>query len=427
MTSHPRPGTSQPRLNRLRRHGLLLAAVGLPALHIVDDNFLQPAPGTSAGDHLASGLVPLLALALAAIAFVVVRPGLRAFLAMSTGALCIAVGVPGTYNTLSGSASGDDYSGILALIAGTALLAAGPVILWRSRRSGPTRRRTVLRRALLALATVPIAIATFALVVFPVGFPYIYVHLGQTKTAPDVGPRAERVTVTTSDSLELAATYVPSRNGAAVILFPGATHVAEARMLARHGYGVLLLEPRGQGASEGDIVRWAGDRDLHGAVDYLRHRADVDPERIGAIGFSIGGEILLEAAAQSPALKAVVSEGAGERVGEVDASGPGSIILTPMMAVMTAAMTVFQNHAPPPPIVDRIGQIAPRPVFLIYADPGMGGEATRQPLYYAAAGRPKAMWKVPGADHTGGFEAQPVEYERRVTRFFDRAFGLAAR
>ena len=286
----------------------------------------------------------------------------------------------------------------------------------------------MLRRALLALATVPIAIATFALVVFPVGFPYIYVHLGQTKTAPDVGPPG-RAGHRHDGRLgrELAATYVPSTNGAAVILFPGATHVAEARMLARHGYGVLLLEPRGQGSSEGDIVRWAGDRDLHGAVDYLRHRADVDPERIGAIGFSIGGEILLEAAAQSPALKAVVSEGAGERVGEVDASGPGSIILTPMMAVMTAAMTVFQNHAPPPPIVDRIGQIAPRPVFLIYADPGMGGEATRQPLYYAAAGRPKAMWKVPGADHTGGFEAQPAEYERRVTRFFDRAFGLAAR
>lgn len=281
-----------------------------------------------------------------------------------------------------------------------------------------------LRRVLLALAAVPITIASFALVVFPVGFPYIYVHVGQTKTAPDVGAGAERVTVTTSDSLELAATYIPSTNRAAVILFPGATHVDEATMLARHGYGVLLLEPRGQGASEGDIVRWAGDRDLHGAVDYLRHREDVDPDRIGAIGFSIGGEILLEAAAQSPSIKAVVSEGAGERVGEVDASGAGSIILTPAMAVMTAAMTVFQNHGPPPPIVDRIGRIAPRPVFLIYADPGMGGEATRQPRYFAAAGRPKEMWEVPGAGHTGGFEAQPVEYERRVTQFFDRAFGV---
>ena len=33
------------------------------ALHIVDDNFLQPEPGTSAADHLASGLVPIAVLA----------------------------------------------------------------------------------------------------------------------------------------------------------------------------------------------------------------------------------------------------------------------------------------------------------------------------------------------------------------------------
>ena len=126
----------------------------------------------------------------------------------------------------------------------------------------------------------------------------------------------ERVTVTTSDSLKLTGSYVPSKNRAAVILFPGATRSDEARMLIRHGYGVLLLDPRGQGGSEGDTVRWAGDRDLLAAVDYLRTRADVDPDRIGGFGFSVGGEILLEAAAKSTGLKAVVSEGAGIRVGE---------------------------------------------------------------------------------------------------------------
>lgn len=77
------------------------------------------------------------------------------------------------------------------------------------------------------------------------------------------------------------------------------------------------------------------------------------------------------------------------------------------MALMTAAVTVFSNHRPPSPIVDRIGRIAPRSVFLIYADPGMGGESTRQPKYHAAAGDPKAIWKVPGSEHTGGIDATP--------------------
>jgi hypothetical protein len=71
--------------------------------------------------------------------------------------------------------------------------------------------------------------------------------------------------------------------------------------------------------------------------------------------------------------------------------------------------------------VDRIGEIAPRPVFLIYAVPGMGGEDYRQPQYYAAAGEPKQMWRVPGSGHTGGFAAQPAEFERRVIDFLDRS------
>ena len=116
---------------------------------------------------------------------------------------------------------------------------------------------------------------------------------------PDLRVPYESVMVTTSDSLELAALYVPSKNRAAVILFPGATRSDQARMLIRHGYGVLLIDPRGQGRSEGDTVRWAGDRDLIGGVEYLRTRADVDPGRIGGFGFSVGGEILIEAAAQS--------------------------------------------------------------------------------------------------------------------------------
>jgi hypothetical protein len=404
-----------------REYRVFLAALGVVALHLVDDNYLQPEPGTSAGDHLASGLVPLALLALVALVYPRLRAGARAYVSMTLGVLAVMVGAPGAFYLTRGVASGDDFTGLLAIVAGIVLLVAGPVVLWRSRRSGPTRRRAIARRGLLTLATPPIAFLTFWLVFLPVGFSYVYTHVGETTTDPDLDLASERVTVTTEDGLNLAATYVPSKNRAAIIVFPGATRVDEATMIARHGYGVLLLEPRGQGASEGDLVRWAGDRDLHAATEYLRSRPDVDPERIGAIGFSIGGEILLEAAAQRDGIKAVVSEGAGERVGEVDASGARRFLVAAPMAVMTAAMTTFQNHGPPPPIVDRIGSIAPRPVLLVYADPGQGGESVRQPTYFAAAGEPKQIWSVPGAEHTGGLEAQPAEYERRVIAFFDEA------
>ena len=403
-----------------------MLAVGAIGVHIADDNYMQPQPGTSGGDHLASGLIPLAVLTTAGALYPRLRAGFRASLAMTMGAIGIAFGVPGAYYLLHGSASGDHYSGLLAILAGAVLLLSGPVTLWKARRTHGTRRRRYLRRALASTTAVLAALLSLTFIVFPLGYAYIYTHTGRTAVTPDLGVPFESVKLTTSDDLELAASYVPSKNRAAVILYPGATRADEARMLIRHGYGVLLLDPRGQGRSEGDTVRWAGDRDILGGVDYLRSRPDVDGGRIGGLGFSVGGELLLEAAAKSTGLKAVVSEGAGIRVGEGLRAGEGMsetvrALWNPASFVLSAATTMFSNHGPPPAIVDRIGQIAPRAVFLIYADPGMGGEATRQLRYFEAAGQPKAIWKVPGSAHTGGIDARPAEYERRVVAFFDRA------
>jgi hypothetical protein len=50
-------------------------ALGVIALHVVDDNFLQPEPGTSGADHLVSGLVPMALLALIAAAYGRARAG----------------------------------------------------------------------------------------------------------------------------------------------------------------------------------------------------------------------------------------------------------------------------------------------------------------------------------------------------------------
>ncbi len=411
------------RLARFARteRGLVTLALGAVALHVADDNYLQPEPGTSPLDHLASGLIPIGIFAAAAVAYPRARAGVRATLALTFGALGVVFGVPSAYWLLQGDASGDHYTtGPLAIAAGVALLLTGIAVLWRSRRSYGSRTRTYARRALTLAVSAALAFAIFWLVVFPVGFAYVYTHTGRGVVEPDLRVPYEQVTVTTSDSLELTGSYVPSKNRAAVILFPGATRSAEARMLIRHGYGVLLLNPRGQGTSEGDTVRWAGDRDLLAGAEYLKTRADVDDGRIGGFGFSVGGEILIEAAAQSKDFAAIVSEGAGYPAGEADLTGVGRL-LRPSLSMMGQAVAVFSNQGPPPRIADRIGEIAPRPVFLVYSKPGMGGEVERQPTYYAAAGAPKEMWLVPGADHTGGAKARPAEYERRVVDFFDRA------
>jgi hypothetical protein len=119
-----------------REYALVLFATGAVGLHFADDNFLQPEPGTSAGDHLASGLVPIAVLAALAAIYPRLRAGARAGTAMTLGAIAITVGIPAVYYLVDGSASGDHFTGLLAFIAGAVLLVSGPVTLWKGAPQG---------------------------------------------------------------------------------------------------------------------------------------------------------------------------------------------------------------------------------------------------------------------------------------------------
>jgi hypothetical protein len=405
-----------------RERALVLLGIGVIAVHIVDDSFVQPQPGTSAADHLAGGLVPLAVLALAAVAYPRLRAGWRAVTALLLGVFGLGTASEAWYYTREVGASGDDYTGLLAIPAGLLLLAVGVVTLWRSRRLDQRLPRRYGRRVLIGVASLVVALV----VVYPLVSSYGQTHIGRAVVPePELGAAVEDVSFTTDDGLELQGWYVPSRNRAAVIAFPGRKGPQRpARMLNRHGYGVLLFDRRGEGESEGDpnAVGWNGDRDIKAAIAFLRQRPDVDPERIGGMGLSVGGELMLETAAETNGLKAVMSDGAGIRsVREASvASWSDKVLAVPVWGGITVATAVFSDDSPPPNLNDLVGDISPRPVFFVYAERGQGGEDLSQD-FYESAKQPKSVWVVPGATHTGGIETRPREYERRMIAFFDSA------
>ena len=130
--------------------------------------------------------------------------------------------------------------------------------------------------------------------------------------------------------------------------------------------------------------------------------------------------MLIEYAAEADDIKAVVSEGAGIRsVREAsESAGAEKWFALPTWTAITAGTAIFSNKSPPPNLKDLVGRIAPRPVFLIYAEGGQGGEKLSAD-YHEVAGEPKQLWKT-DSSHTGGYDAAPKEYERRVVRFFDQ-------
>jgi uncharacterized protein len=392
------------------------------AVHVLDDNFLQPERGTSARDHLISGLLPLFVLLVIAALYSRARPGLRATLAAALGLFGVVTGIEAVYYLDAGRLSGDDYTGLAAIPAGLVLIGLGLTTLWRTRRLDDGKLRRWTRRLLITAA---VAVATYV-VVLPFLASYVLTHTARAFVPVDhVGARHEDVSFTTADGLRLRGWYVPSKNGAAVISFPGRKGTQKpARMLARHGYGVLLFDRRGEGESEGDPNAWGwnGYRDVDAAVRFLQGRPDVHDDRIGGIGLSVGGEMMLEAAARSRGLKAVVSEGAGERsVHELlDMTGRDKWLALLSYAPLTAGIALFSNDAPPQSLADLVRRIAPTPVFFIYGEHGQDGERNLNPTFYAAAGAPKTLWQVPGSGHVGGIDARPKQYERRVVGFFDR-------
>jgi len=402
-----------------------LALVGLIALHVADDSFLQPQPGTSAGDHLVSGLVPLAVLALAAVAFLRLRGARRAAIALVVGFFGIAFGIEAAYYTTRAGPSGDDFSGLLALLAGLALLGLGLVTLWRTRRRGGGLLRLSLRRAAIGALGLIVAVV----ILFPLGFAYVGTHVARP-VVHDIelgATNVEDVQLHTSDGLTLEGSYVPSRNGAAVVVAFGRKGAQDpARMLARHGYGVLIFDRRGEGESDGDPNPYAwddGEKDLLAAVEFLKERGDVERGRIGGIGLSVGGETFLQAAARSDDIQAVVSEGATARSGGELDSVPGSPwSQVAFNRLISAATAVFSNSSPPQHLIEQVGQIAPRAVFLIYAPNVDNGDEKRfNRAYYREAGAPKAIWAIPEAGHVGAQDARPGAYEQRVVRFLDQA------
>src|SRR5438552_13852107 len=138
-----------------RERTLARAAIAAIAVHLIDDNFVQPEAGTSAADHLVSGLVPLAALFAFAALCPRLRAGLRAAIAIPLGLLGIVAGVgEAGYYSLQVGPSGDDYTGLLTIPAGLLLVGIGATTLWTARRRDDRLYRRYPRRLLLTAAAV---------------------------------------------------------------------------------------------------------------------------------------------------------------------------------------------------------------------------------------------------------------------------------
>lgn len=239
-----------------------------------------------------------------------------------------------------------------------------------------------------------------------------------------LGP-LDDVELHTRDGLLLRGWFAASHNRAAVILVHGGAAnrtqlLPEATALERAGFGVLLYDSRASGESDGELTTW-GDRersDLAAAVDFVAARKDVDADKIGAQGLSIGGSTVALGAAADPRIHAVLLNATWTTLDDEIAHKYGKYGLLSI----TAAKLAFRRSGIDVDAVrpiDGIDRIAPRPLFIATGSADDDTPPIALERLLARAGAPKELWIVEGAGHGGYAEVSPEAYPKRVVAFFE--------
>ena len=337
-------------------------------------------------------------------------------------------------------------------------------------------RRRLIRIALILLLFPPFLAALAGWLVGPA-----YLHPIRRELTPDLireadasfvasGGHREDFNVRAPDGVMLRGWKVsaPQPNGSWVLLFHGVADnrvgvIGQSEFLLRAGYGVVMMDARAHGASEGPTATygWLERNDTRAIVDALvsdpsvyrakpvipalsssvnsspsftSSTSSTSAFHLFALGESMGAGIALQSAAADPRIKAVVAEAsfASLREATYDYAGLrkypwlGKTFFAPFSwTLLYRDESLAGFHAAE---VSPEKSVAARafPVLLICDEKDVALPCRHTERIYAAARGPRQLWVVPGAFHTAALGFQPVEFRRRVLAFFGEVAAKSA-
>jgi fermentation-respiration switch protein FrsA (DUF1100 family) len=245
----------------------------------------------------------------------------------------------------------------------------------------------------------------------------------------------EDAIVTTADGFRLAGWFIPALPGpyarTTLMVVHGykdsrETVLGIAGVLHRNGFSVLAVSLRAHDVNDGEQISFG----LHEMADldawrlYLRARPDVDPERIGLFGLSLGGTIGLGYAAQHTDIRAVIAESAFSSVADTAATSIRHFTGLPPFPFAPAIIFWMEREiggrASDLDATRWIHQIAPRPILLMQGGADDTVSVASGHRLYDAAGEPKELWFEPTVGHAQFLQMMPAQFEERVTSFLHR-------
>ena len=248
---------------------------------------------------------------------------------------------------------------------------------------------------------------------------------------PDVSP--EEVYFPSRDGLRLHGLYLPGPDGSPVLLLCHGYYRSLTETfslgceLNRLGYHVLLFDFRGCGLSAGRFTTlgYREAADVLGAVDYLRERLGQRP--LGVLGLSMGAVAALRAAADCPAIAAVVADSAYADLRDTVRHKTKDVLRLPFLvglgwASIRIGEWLSGGDLAAVRAVDAVASAkgGPRPLLLIHGERDDYLPPDNAQRLFQAAGEPKELWLAPGSGHAMARLDHGREYVARVHAFFQR-------
>jgi len=337
---------------------------------------------------------------------------------------------------------------LLLTFAGLLIVILAALLLRFRRRSSAQRAQnpplTIRQRLMGGLKLLGFGLLILALIVSTLVIVETYrTMLAETATAfrpveipPDTALPLQEITFTGGDGIQLAGWYVPPTNNVVIILLHGfsgtrADTLGYAEPLVAAGYGVLMYDERGSGESGGDhrSYGWEDGPDVTGAIHFIRQQPTGQSARIGIGGCSMGAQIALQGAVQNAEILAVWADGAST-IRAVDNAPPHNLLSGVIVTTQYLLDWMYEMRldlTAPPPMLEQIPLIAPRPIMLVGGGTEvglLGSESPRIQRFGEVAGPNAQVWIIPEATHCDGLALRPEEYTARLVRFFDAAFGI---
>ncbi|MFZ0594303.1 MAG: alpha/beta hydrolase [Bryobacteraceae bacterium] len=247
---------------------------------------------------------------------------------------------------------------------------------------------------------------------------------------PDLHP--EDIAVKSASGVVLRGRFFEGPNRDLIVLASGYGDTQDqmlpyAEFLRQAGFDTLTFNARARSDSGGEYVTLGvlEQIDLDSVVQYAARRADVDPEKIGVLGISMGGATAILTAARDRQIRAVVDDCGFSDAPSVIAASFEHFIHLPAIPFAPVTIWIASHRAGIDVNAVRpdevIGQISPRPILIIHGLADYVVPVANSERNFKAAREPKELWLVPGARHGEAHTVAKAEYEKKVVDFFENA------